>query len=852
MSSSSNEFTDDSSQGKRIYSKKGCRECKRRKIKCDEGKPDCWQCRRLRKECSYPEVGEKVLRVSRKKLKQHEESHQYQFPQHQQQPQQLLSPVQPTGQEQGFQRVRDFVPATFMQGPVKDAPTQTGIQLYQSPSANIMVSNVGQSATVPHFRGPSPIPQNITQLGAASIPYPMTTPQYVPAMLSVSQPSSQPQPAHMQVPVTAVPPSIQPQYPPFSGHRHPRQPPVVPVSPAPLVPPYQVMMQRQQQQQSQHQHPSAQQHTIATSSNVLPRPIHTPISSEQISSTSEPTSQSQLEESQIKRLKTIGSGSILSLLNDTKLSRDNSVADVSSNTQKSTSQNGTSTGNGFTTPPESSIGSFDIHDLNLLANDLNNMVSELMFELKYNEDENNHKKNGTETEECISNTNASAVKQSHHVRHIPIDFIKFNNPTDTSYLEEFYNEFSNIILPFSSYDRETKCYFNPARDIILVSAANENYLLAAVLANGARSLFTRTKVQKHEEAYCIYLSKCLKLLAPALSADDKRLTSNIESVLLTVLLLTTTNASNLKQDWRPHLKGAKDLLLKNSMKKIKSSKVLIFCKCWFVTLEILAGISSQKGGTLQTDEDIDLLINSGDAHEQEVLKEIGIIVDKGFNIMGGYHNDCYDYFGDLIKILNKIRNNRNDFDPSDSFEYMRLFAKFQGLTELVFIKKQGLSKPQDFQKIPQGHLVDCITINEEQFVVSWMDVCHQSYVMACMITLLNECFKEDYTSPQVQLLTNTIVGYVSYLAKFDTTTGVPEQAIKCALMMLQWPMLVAGKSLIQNELKDTVQKFFYISGQIGSGGASIALKRVRNIWLKHENKITSEEDDSETEDLVSY
>lgn len=38
---------------KRKYSRKGCNECKRRKIKCDEGEPECHNCSRLRKKCCY-------------------------------------------------------------------------------------------------------------------------------------------------------------------------------------------------------------------------------------------------------------------------------------------------------------------------------------------------------------------------------------------------------------------------------------------------------------------------------------------------------------------------------------------------------------------------------------------------------------------------------------------------------------------------------------------------------------------------------------------------------------------------------------------------------------------------------
>ncbi|KAF6048919.1 Fungal specific transcription factor domain family protein [Candida parapsilosis] len=45
---------------KRKYSRGGCKECKRRKIKCDEGKPFCHNCTRLNKVCGYPQSNNHV------------------------------------------------------------------------------------------------------------------------------------------------------------------------------------------------------------------------------------------------------------------------------------------------------------------------------------------------------------------------------------------------------------------------------------------------------------------------------------------------------------------------------------------------------------------------------------------------------------------------------------------------------------------------------------------------------------------------------------------------------------------------------------------------------------------------
>ena len=81
----------------------------------------------------------------------------------------------------------------------------------------------------------------------------------------------------------------------------------------------------------------------------------------------------------------------------------------------------------------------------------------------------------------------------------------------------------------------------------------------------------------------------------------------------------------------------------------------------------------------------------------------------------------------------------------------------------------------------------------------------------------------------------------------------PRLIIKCALMMIQWPMLVAGMNCIEEDGKFILMKFFRFSSQVGSGGASYALKRISNIWSRHEKGISdSESEDDKAVDLVSY
>lgn len=556
---------------------------------------------------------------------------------------------------------------------------------------------------------------------------------------------------------------------------------------------------------------------------------------------------------------------------------------------------------------------FDQEDLDLLATDLNNFVHSIVidsnFQTKVDLDHESVESNGfrlrsstaTSTpmvsndlrSPMVLNALKSTIAHNLTSRNIPLDYIKVKKPREKLYLEEFFNNFASMILPFCAYDKAAEKYFNPARDIILKAASNEPFLLAAVLAHGAKLSHQKHNLAEEEEAYCTYLSKCLKLLGPALnSSGNKDLSSNIETVLLTVLLLTSANAANTKQDWRPHLRGAKDLLLKNALKKVKNSHILIFCKCWFITLEILAGISSKLGGTLKTDQEIDLLIKMDDEYEIAVLKQLGCVLDNGFNIFVGYHIDCIGYLRDLIKMLSKQRrlreenqekaenldkssrekgvNNeeklRTSVEPTpygngngspedqseNPFQSLELLSNFYIQSQHEFVNRKCVLRPYDFpNNIPQGLLLDVLKINEKSVVVSWMDLSHQAYVMAAMITLLTKCFKELHDSPQVQMLTKRLVSLVEFS---KDTNEPPQQEFQCSMMMLQWPMLVAGMNCIDEDSRFIMTKFFKISAQIGSGSASFALKRISKVWrLRDRSELySSEHEDEDDEDVLSY
>ncbi|CUM65653.1 uncharacterized protein PRCAT00003301001 [Priceomyces carsonii] len=732
-------------RNKREYSKGGCRECKRRKIKCSEEKPQCWQCKRLDKECSYPEVGERVPRVSKKLLE--------------------IQPIVTEIKEQKPFTIQQYSPKSNGKKIKKHRNSSSSSKHSSTSSSPVLNENKSDSSAASTHVSELSHPSTLKNKNSISFP-PRYTPSSIVNLLNDSN-----------VPIA-----------PDNGSLAKQR---ISTAPSPINP---------------------------------HRPVIPPISAQGFQSPQVPIYQSQNSPDLSQVPRPLGTNGLLM---------------------------------------NSDYQFYNRDDLNVLASDLNNLVNNIMFE---STDSKLHEMyNFDPSFSSAIDRNEPTFNGSHLpekvppreivLRDIPFDFIPVSNEREKLYLKEFYDDFSNIILPFASYDENLKTYFNPARDILLQCASNESFLLAAILAQGAKIVSHKRNLPQDEEAYVTYLSKCLKLLGPAISTDfgkmeKAKLTSNIEAVLLTVLLLTTANAANIKQDWRPHLRGAKDLLLRNTSSKKQNSKILIFCKFWFVTFEVLASISSKLGGTLKSEAEIDLLVNPGTEYEVEVLKELGIVKSNGFNILGGYHHSSIAAIRDLIKILNKLNSNDMIYEPENCFECLSTLSEFYKQSQIEFINRKCLLTPQDFpdNKVPSGSLLDRVKIKDENYIISWMDCSHQAYTIASILTILVKCLQVPYTSSQVQCLTKTLTHLISFL---KDSTEAPQQIFNCSMMMLQWPMFIAALNCIQEEDKLLFLTFFKISSQIGSASASFSLKRVIKVWEHHKNGDTIPDDDDNI-DIVAY
>ena len=518
---------------------------------------------------------------------------------------------------------------------------------------------------------------------------------------------------------------------------------------------------------------------------------------------------------------------------------------------------------------------FDLYnheDLECLATDLNHIVNDIMFQSNFD---------GMDGIDIFGDDNSDSIFNSLTVsrpeiatnqkiakfKTIPDEFIDVTTPDERMYLESFYNGFAMQILPLGSYDNFTRSYYNPIRDTLLKYAYREPYLLAAVLAQGAKSMYeskilklaSKEEISHDQEAYCSYLSRCLKLLGPALTRNREKkvkddLISNLECILLTVLLLTSANASTLKQNWRPHLKGAKDIILKATNSKIRQSKTLILCKMWFVDFEILAGTSSKFGGTLHTDFELDSVMNFSNSYEVAVLKEFGAIQENGFCIVFGYNIKCVNLFRELIKLLNKKKREGEEFVANDSMAYLNLISGFTQSYNHSYINKEGELSPNFVNNTPTGelpNLIDIVTDGNEKTIVSWMDICQQAYSLASIITIFTQLLQVPHEMPYVQNLNNKLISLISFLLRYPS---LPDQHIRYSLLMILWPMMIAGFNCIEEHHRYLLTRYFEFNAELGSSSSEHVLNRLRKLWKARNEgqEYASDVEDDGDVDIVAY
>ncbi|ODV84247.1 hypothetical protein CANARDRAFT_201552 [[Candida] arabinofermentans NRRL YB-2248] len=272
-----------------------------------------------------------------------------------------------------------------------------------------------------------------------------------------------------------------------------------------------------------------------------------------------------------------------------------------------------------------------------------------------------------------------------------------------SYLKIFITKVHMNALPFTTsflHSSFIRCF--------LLQAKSSAHLLFALLAIAARyesyqvnrlpekDESVRKKLKFHNRMRSYYLSSCLKSLDAILHSKPKIL-NNIESLLLTILILASDYSGSTGSQWRAHLRGAKDLLIKYCTFKPTSLELAIIW-IWFYSMETLAGLTVPSGGTIhEFDELIEFLdyvkstgrigntlnrfgfLQAG-SYDNELFSRDGIPEDDNdprstryhtsFNLYLGYNDDIIDTFKEIVLALEASRwfSNKEKASPGSTFK----------------------------------------------------------------------------------------------------------------------------------------------------------------------------------------
>ena len=446
---------------------------------------------------------------------------------------------------------------------------------------------------------------------------------------------------------------------------------------------------------------------------------------------------------------------------------------------------------------------------------------------------------------------------------------------------------------------------NPCRDVLLYYAKRESYVLAAVLACGALISYRYNKAAKDEENYCGYLSTCMSLLSKRLHeetignklSNEKILPESgkegpdlktsgleenamgavevtpgiqdetteglrkasrrgkLEGMVITTLLLTSYNASSNIVKWRPHLETAGRLLMHSEFKRSNSNiegETLAFCRSWFFSIEIIAGLTSSWGGTMNDkdwevmekwmDEDVYLLermqltwapLNTAERYSYGNAK---------FNLIQGYTDKLAKILGKLCCLLRHVRLGEKRKLGEISWFLTQLESRevkeFTILSKTGYLDKNFKYDSQYGVPTEAIEVFDDIDISGDIVYVSWWDICYQAHRLSAVIHTLTKVFMLDKGH---FLVVNAIEETVELLRFLRTRRKIKSYS----LMMIQFCVFLVGKWTADADHRVLVAKYFSDLHEFGTIAAQHSMKKLEKYWR-------NEFGDQEDEDIINY
>jgi hypothetical protein len=372
-----------------------------------------------------------------------------------------------------------------------------------------------------------------------------------------------------------------------------------------------------------------------------------------------------------------------------------------------------------------------------------------------------------------------------------LDSFNLSEPHKT-HLEIFYDKISAWLMPLEQ---------DLCNEILLYHARTSTYVLAAML-----SLTTK------DEEKMRYISTCLKNMSEVFQ-DLTKVLSNTEPLILTVLLLAADSSSN---NWRAHLRGAKDLF--NKYIRFYTTPSLLLAKSWFAAIEILAGL--QNVGTGKVHE-LDNLLDVGLYGENSDFSvDIGLLLSNGYNLFLGYSTEAIIMYREFIKI-SEIKSKDLIFQIS----LIHSAKEFQVASDQIVIKQDNPAHP-DYKGDKDKVLLpwSCYGFKGD-LVYSWFDLIHHIHVDALLLKVYNEFLGMDKAHPLCQDLVN---GMLKMCFFYEGSTILEPSDSR--LLMLQGPMLICGLNCIDQEDRSRVESYFKSLIHGGVRSASASFKKVHSSW----------------------
>ncbi|GMM45435.1 Lys14 protein [Pichia kluyveri] len=305
-----------------------------------------------------------------------------------------------------------------------------------------------------------------------------------------------------------------------------------------------------------------------------------------------------------------------------------------------------------------------------------------------------------------------------------------SNSFHIKYLKIFVTNIHLNVLPFSTSYSE-----NAYTKIFLKQAKHSPHLLFAILAISARFEVYQIeqhpnidnyeeKLNYHKSFRSYYLSSCLKALESVLHSKENTI-NKIESLLLTIQVLASDFSGHKGSQWRTHLHGAKDLLIKYCRYRPLSLELTIVW-IWFYSMEVLAALTAPHGGTIHDFDEMDeflpvlcpkipqYLIDFGRSEnvfqlQKSILLEPGKLtyaisylgisiegkLDNGdisrFNMYLGYDEVMIEVLNALVYSIECIKGKNNIGKVKD-----KPYSNTTDLYESKILDRQGKSLNSDF------------------------------------------------------------------------------------------------------------------------------------------------------------